>query len=175
MSEPQQPDFRMCGPLATAGFLIVELAFLAAAHIFGGPPWTLLAMIALLAQIATDLRLGPLALLVPSLAWLALHRVTGDRELFFPFAMYLATFVALLAAARGTWRGLLAGGIVVAAFLAIRWLQDASPRVLAVEAAVALVILAVAVTAYAASGKRDAVAPAILFLASLAAYASLAL
>jgi hypothetical protein len=31
------------------------------------------------------------------------------------------------------------------------------------------------VTAYAASGKRDAVAPAILFLASLAAYASLAL
>lgn len=172
---PRQPGVTTGSPAAAACFLVIELVFLAVTHVYGGPPWTVLAMIALIAQIATDFRLGPLALLMPSLAWLALHRVTGDRELYFPFAMYLAAFVGLLASARGPWRGFLGGGIVVAAFLAIRRLQDASPRVLAVEAAVACVILAVAVIACAAFGKRAAAAPTILVLSSLAAYAALAL
>lgn len=190
------------GVPATACFLGVELILLAAAHVYGGPPWTLLMMLAMLAQVAVGVRLAPLALLAPSLAWLVTFRATGNRELFFPFAMHLATFVALLGSDRAGGQsshdtehapnrhprhrssallhGLLGGGGMVATFLAIRALQAASPRVLAVESVVALVILAVATLAIATSGRmspgpRTAAAAAIVLLSSLAAYASLVL
>lgn len=171
---PWRERLRRAAPPAVAGFLGVELACLAAAHAWGGPPWTLLTMIAFLAQIAVDFRVAPLAMLAPGLAWLALHHVTGDRELFFPFAMTVAIHVALLASARGTARALLGGGGVVAVFLAIRGLQAASPRVLAVEAGIAVAILVAAVAAHAAARTRPAAA-AIVALSSLAAYAALAL
>lgn len=198
------------GVPATACFLGVELLLLAAAHLYGGPPWTLLMMLAMLAQVAAGVRLAPLALLVPSLAWLVTFRATGNRELFFPFAMHLATFVALLgsddaggqdrrddgdgaepppdrhpprrsaALLPGMVRGPLGGGGMAAAFLAIRAVQNATARVLAVESVVAMVILAVASAAIATSrrmspGPRTTAAAAIVLLSSLAAYAALAI
>ena len=80
--------------LPLAGFIAVELAYLAIAHIWGGPPWTVVGMLAFVAPLVTGLRRASLVLLVPSLAWLVLFRVTGNRELFFPFAMYVAAFLA---------------------------------------------------------------------------------
>ena len=43
--------------MSVACFLGIELLFLAATHLYGGPPWTLLGMIAFFAQIAAGLRL----------------------------------------------------------------------------------------------------------------------
>lgn len=161
--------------MSVACFLGIELLFLAATHLYGGPPWTLLGMIAFFAQIAAGFRLRQLVLLVPSLAWLALFHDTGNRELFFPFAMYLATHVALILAARDRWQGCLGGGIVIGAFMMIRVFQAASTKVLAVELVVATAILAIAISAHALAEKRPASAAAITVAASLAAYASLAL
>jgi hypothetical protein len=63
----------------------------------------------------------------------------------------------------------------VAAFLAIRVMQAATAKVLAVELAVAAAILAAVVAVLPAAVKRPWGAMAVTILASLAAYAGLAL
>jgi hypothetical protein len=161
--------------MSVACFLGIELLFLAAAHVFGGPPWTLLGMLAFVAQVVVDFRVRPLVVLVPSLVWLAGFHTTGNRELFFPYAMYLATYVALLLADRTAWLGCLGGGFMVAAFLVIRVLQAATAAVLVVELVVAAAILAIALAAHIWGLKSRGATAAIIAFASLAAYASLAL
>jgi hypothetical protein len=162
-------------------FLIVELLFLAVTHVFGGPTWTVIGAIAIVAQSLGGIRIEFLALMVPSLAWLALSNATGNRELFFPYTMYLASCVAVRAAERPAWLGPIGGAAIVAAFMVIRILQQATVRVLVVEFVVAAAILAVVVVARAV-GRRYAprVAPvvwhaAIIAASSLLAYASLAI
>jgi hypothetical protein len=189
-----------------AGFIAVELLFLAAAHAFGGPAWVVIGVLAFCGQAAAGVRLAPLAILVPALGWLALARGTGNRELFFPYCMYLASHVAVVltprvacaeaprvacaeaprslrAAMQRSFRAALGGGLVVAAFLAVRVLQRAGLGVLAVEFVVAVAILAVVLAAAARlrhGGGANGVAAwvgdaAIVVGASLAAYAGLAL
>jgi hypothetical protein len=165
-------------------FIIVELLFLAVAHIFGGPPWTVIGALAVVAQTLGGIRIESLALVVPSLAWLALSHATGNRELFFPYTMYLASCVALRATERTPWLAPLGGAAIVAAFMVIRILQQATVRVLAVEFVVAAAILALVVVAGSGS-RRDGVhvtsyarfawQAAIVVIASLLAYASLAI
>jgi hypothetical protein len=169
-------------------FIIVELLFLAVTLMFGGPPWTVIGAIAVVAQTLGGIRIESLALVVPSLAWLALSHATGNRELFFPYTMYLASCVALWNSQRATqraaWLGPLGGAAIVAAFMVIRILQQATVRVLAVEFVVAAAILALVVVAGSWSRRRVAhVAPAahfawqaaIVAASSLLAYASLAI
>jgi len=173
-------------PPPVAPFIAVELAFLAAAHFLGGPPWVALGVLALVGQVAADFRLRPLLGLLPAVGWLVAHQVTGNRELFFPYAMALAAHLAGQFAgrfpgwftARFTGRGrgaaALAGGLTVAAFLVIRGLQAATPRVLAVETAVAAVILALTVAVLPAAARRPGGLVALTALASLLAYVGLA-
>jgi hypothetical protein len=169
-------------------FIIAELLFLAVTHIFGGPPWTVIGAIAIVAQTLGGARIESLALIVPGLAWLALSHATGNRELFFPYTMYLASCVALRDSQRTTqraaWLGPLGGAAIVAAFMVIRILQQATVRVLAVEFVVAAAIFALMVMAGSWSRGRVAhVAPAARFAwqaalvatSSLLAYASLAI
>jgi len=165
-------------------FIIFELLFLAVAHIFGGPPWTVIGALAVVAQTLGGVRIESLALVVPSLAWLALSHATGNRELFFPYTMYLASCVALRATERAPWLGPLGGAAIVATFMVIRILQQATARVLAVELVVAAAIFALVVVAVSWSRRRVArVAPAahfawqaaIVAASSLLAYASLAI
>ena len=169
-------------------FIIVELLFLAVTLMFGGPPWTVIGAIAVVAQTLGGVRIESLALVVPSLAWLALSHATGNRELFFPYTMYLASCVALWNSQRATqraaWLGPLGGAAIVAAFMIIRILQQATGRVLAVELVVAAAILALVVVAGSWSRRRVAhVTPAtdfawqaaIVVASSLLAYASLAI
>ena len=169
-------------------FIIIELLFLAVTHIFGGPPWTVIGAIAVVAQTLGGVRIESLALMVPSLVWLALSHATGNRELFFPYTMYLASCVALRDSQRATQRaaglGPLGGAAIVAAFMVIRILQQASVRVLTVELVVAAAILAIVVVARSWSRRHVAhVAPpariawraAIVAASSLLAYASLAI
>jgi len=165
---------------ARLSFIVVEVVFLAIAHVFGGPAWASVGMVAYIAQILTQVFSGirpeSLLLVVPSLIWLALFYATGNRELFFPYTMFLATGVAVRAAERTPWLGVLGGGAVVTAFMVIRVLQNATTRVLAVELVIAAAILACAVAARSMSERqailRDA---AIVAVSSLLAYASLAL
>lgn len=158
-----------------AGFIVLELAFLAAAHVLGGPTWVALGVVACVAQACAEFRAAALVPLFPAIFWAAAHRVTGDRELFFPFAMFLSAHAAGQFAARGRPAAGLAGGAIVAAFLAIRTAQRATLGVLAVELAVAFVILAAVVAIGPAAARRPAAAVAVSVLASLAAYLGLAL
>ena len=174
--------------MSSAVFIIVELLFLAATHIFGGPPWAVIGAIAVVAQTLGGVRIESLALVVPSLAWLALSHATGNRELFFPYTMYLASCVALRNSQRATqraaWLGPLGGAAIVAAFMVIRILQQATVRVLAVEFVVAAAILALVVVAgswsrrrvtHIATAAHFAWLAAIVAASSLLAYASLAI
>jgi predicted GNAT family N-acyltransferase len=158
-----------------AAFIGAQLTFLAAAHFLGGPPWVALGVLAFAAQVAADFRLRPLVGLVPAACWMAAHHLTGDRELFFPYAIGLAVHLACQVSGRGRVAAALAGGLLVAAFLAIRVMQAATAKVLAVELAVAAAILAAVVAVLPAAVKRPWGAMAVTILASLAAYAGLTL
>lgn len=130
-----------------AAFLTAELALLAAAHLLGGPAWTALAVIACVAHAWGGLRPAHLAPLAPALVWAIAARATGNRELYFPFAMHLAAATAAVPPLTRPLACLAAGGTVATAFLAIRWRQAATPRVLAVEAAAAALVIVAAVAA----------------------------
>ncbi|MFM7206707.1 MAG: hypothetical protein ACKO4T_08570 [Planctomycetaceae bacterium] len=126
-----------------AGFVAVELALLALAQFLGGPPWTAVAAVACGCHVAGPLQPTTLLPLAPALVWAVAAGMSGNRELFFPFAMHLAAAAAL---SRGSTRAqVAAGGAVAATFLAIRWLQAATPRVLAIELAAVVVVLGVAI------------------------------
>jgi len=148
-----------------AGFMVAEVAFLLAVHLLGGVAWVGLGLLAVLGQIVTSLRVAAIAVLLPAVAWAVAHRLTGNRELFFPYAMALATEAAGRCAGRFPGRPRLAaalgGALMVAAFLGV-------------EAAVAAVILAgVAAVSPLTGTLWTKIATAAV--ASLAAYAGLAL
>jgi hypothetical protein len=162
------------------GLLLMEAAFLTAAHVAGGPPWTVVAAIAFaVLGVAGSRQDGAwrelVWLILPSLGWLAAFWGTGNRELFFPFAMYLAAHAALTVSGRGLGPASAAGGLVVAAFLVIRILQAATPNVLAVEAIAAAVILAATCLVLVRRERSLLGDGLILALASAAAFASLQL
>lgn len=161
--------------ISSIWFIIGEILFLAAAQTGGGPPWTLVGVIAFVLLAFARPGMEVLALIAPSLIWLAFARATDNRELFFPYAMHLAAVVTCRLANRTVAWGLLGGGAVVAAFLAIRAAQQATPRVLAVECAVAAAILAAATFAWARIPRRAGTDVVIIAAASLLAYAGLAL
>ena len=161
--------------LPVVGFIAIELAFLAAVHFLGGPPWVALAVLTFFGQVIADFRLAPLFGLTPAILWAAAHFLTDNRELFFPYAMTLAVHLAGQFATRGRPAVAVAGGLVAAAFLAIRVMQAATLRVLGVEAAVTMVILVAAVAALPRVADRPWAKAAVTALASLAAFAGLAL
>ena len=97
--------------------------------------------------------------------WVGLFAITGDRRLFFPFALYQAVVFGQL------WGGGFAAGsaLIIALFTLIRVEQEASLRVIAVELVVAVV------AAFAGAGatrKYGRIAGAVV--ASLVALAGLA-
>ena len=105
-------------------------ALLAASYWLGGWYWCLLYAAVVLGRWPQIM--PPLAL---PLLWVALFALTGDRRLFFPFALYQA---AIFGAA---WRGGFAAGaaLIIALFTLIRIEQEASFRVITVELIVAIV------------------------------------
>lgn len=172
MSSLDHPPSRRNAVLA---FMAIELGYVAVAHVLGGPPWVGLVVLACIAQIAADFRVRSLLGIVPALAWLAASHTTGNRELFFPYAMYLAAHVACQFAGRGWKTAAAAGSTVGVAFLGIRVAQGATLRVLAVEFVVSAAILGVVVFSLVAKGNRPWVRVTVAALASLAAYVGLAL
>ena len=158
-----------------AVFIAVELAFLAVAHVFGGPPWVVMGVLGFAAQIAAGMRFESLPVIVAALGWLAAFHVTGDREYFFPYCMHLASQAAVCLAGRGSRVAGAAGAGVAGAFLAIRVVQGAGGRVLAVETAVAVAVMVAVIAAIVKLPRGAAVDGGIVVAASLAAFAGLAL
>jgi len=125
--------------MGTARFIALEALLLVVAAGVGGPSWTTVAAVACVGHLAAGFRSDSLAPAVPALAWLTASALTGNRELFFPYAMHLAA-AAFLAA--GHWPlGAVASGTVIAAFIAVRVVESATLRVLAVELAAAVAVL----------------------------------
>ena len=110
--------------LLPIALLIVEAALLTAAHVAGGPPWTVVAGITFAVLGVAGMRPDgdwreSVWLILPSLGWLAAFWATGNRELFFPFSMYLAAHAALTVSHRGTIARWGMGGLVVATVLTL--------------------------------------------------------
>ena len=162
-------------PPPVPAFIAAELAFLAAAHVLGGPPWVAVGAVTCAAQVVADFRLVPLAGLLPATVWMAAHHLTGNHELFFPYAIALAAHLAGQFVGRGRGAATLAGSLPIAVFLAIRIVQSATARVLAVELAVAAAILTVSVAALPAAARSPWGTLIVTAGASALAYAGLAL
>jgi hypothetical protein len=116
--------------------IIAELGLLAAAQLLGGPPWTVLAAVALVLESAAGLSAAGLARLALAFVWLGIFRLTDNRELFFCYSMTLAIHLALRFAVRRWLLRAAAGGLVITVFLGFRIAQQATLKVLAVETAV---------------------------------------
>jgi hypothetical protein len=163
--------------VATALFIGAELAILSVAALVGGPPWTVLAALALVAESIGGVGLPGLVRLAPSLVWVVAFRLTGNRELFFPYAMYLAAHAGLHLAERDRRYGIAASLLMVAFFLAFRVAQGASTGVLAVELAVAVAIVVglFVIRRLTPAVRHDRRDVALAVAASIAAYAGLAI
>jgi hypothetical protein len=101
-----------------------------------------------------------------SLFWLVAFTVSGDRRLFFPFSLSLAFSVFAL-------RGLASCLAMVALFLVIRILQNATLSVLAVEILLTIPALGVPLWLYSHSPKNLSRQIYYNALTSLLAFASL--
>ncbi len=156
-----------------AGFIAIELALLVAMHFLGGPLWVALGACAVVGQILADFRIRPLVGLGSAVFWAAAHHLSGNRELFFPYAMALAVHLAGQFIPRGRWVAVGMGGLIVVVFMSIRVVEQATLKVLAVELAVAAVILAAAVALLPRFSGRPWALAAVTAVASLAAYAGL--
>lgn len=155
-------------------FIILEVTILAVAHVVGGPAWAAVAAVACVAHLRAGLQPAALVAALPALGWLVASRVSGNRELFFPYSMLLAISALLAARVRQPTADAAAAASVVAAFLTARVVQRAPGRVLAIECAAAVAVLAAAVAAR-AWGPSVAVGWWLPAAASLAAFACLAL
>ena len=151
------------------------IGLLTIAQFLGGQPSTIIFAISLAALGITNLNIMRLGLIGFSLLWLVMSRLTGQRELFFPFAMFLATYVALFLSDRTLWLGWFGGLMVVTSFITIRFQQDATLRVLAVELIVATAIVACGLIADSFGQKTLALRAIIVTVTSLIAYACLAI
>ncbi|MBS0262305.1 MAG: hypothetical protein JSS02_10175 [Planctomycetes bacterium] len=131
------------GAKVSAESIFIVASFLANAVFIGGIPWGVVLLVTLAVRPRREWA-GPwLETLLPGFVWLLLFHWTGDRRFFFPFTMSLAVAVGLARVASAPWQRLAGSGVVVGVFLAIRVLQHATARVLAVELGVSLGILGV--------------------------------
>jgi len=162
-------------PWNSLSFVALEAVLLAVTAVFGGPAWTGMMVLALLAEVAAGSQLAELAWLVPVVGWLAAALFSANRELFFPYSMAVAAFMACRLRQRSLRgaAGTAAAGVL--AFLGIRLAQQATWQVLATEAAVAVGILLVIVGGCRWLPERPWVTGLVMAVSSGLAYAGLAL
>ena len=116
-----------------------------------------------------------LAAIAPGLFWLALFLATGDRRLYFCYSMQFAVQLACRWRARSLRASFAGGSIVIAAFLTVRIAQGATASVLFLELAVAAAVLCISIVLHGPCPHTAARRAAVAALASLLAFAGLAL
>ncbi len=159
----------------TATQSVFVLCILATALFCGDVAWAQVFLTAIVLRSRPEFRDERLLLMAGSLIWLAIFRWILVRQLFFPYTMHLAACAVLFASSEETWRAYVRGMIVVAVFIAIRFLQGATNRVLSIELIIAAVILASAIALSQLTPKNTASRAIVVVLSSLAAVASLAI
>lgn len=147
---------------------IAGLAAVGVAAYWGGWEWAALCVLMLAVVWRADGEHRVPAAAGGSLIWLALFCWSGDRRLFFPYAMQFAAQAAYLT------RGRVAPGAIIGAFLLIRVWQAATIGVLAFEFVTAVVIAAFVERIYALSGEGKWVRATAAAIGSTLAFASLA-
>jgi hypothetical protein len=160
---------------STATQSVFVLCILATTLFFGGVAWAQVFLTAIVSQSRPESRRERLLLMLCSLVWLVIFRWILVRQVFFPYTLHLAACVVLFGSDYNKWRGYIQGMIVVAVFIAIRFLQGATNRVLIIELIVAAVILASASGFYQLTPKNAASRAIVVVLSSLAAVAGLAI
>lgn len=150
------------------------MLFLAGAHWLGGPPWVVLGAATVIFQSVMKPQARGLLQQLPAAIWLICFFWGHNRELFFPYSIALAACVTLLFEGHSRWPGFFAGACIVALFLLVRFVQQATPQVLAVELVVAIIIL-IALQAFNSRRSRNQLTSLVLVgLASILAYIGLA-
>lgn len=160
---------------STATQSVFVLCILATELFFGGVAWGQVFLTAIVLQSRPQSRDERLLLMACSLVWLVIFRWILVRQVFFPYTLHLAACVVLFGSDYNKWRGYIQGMIVVAVFIAIRFLQGATNRVLIIELIVAAGILAAANGFYQLTHKNAASRAIVVVLSSLAAVAGLAI
>jgi len=176
----ERSDFSWPEMIDTSRFSISNrsvfvLCIVATALCFGGTAWAQIFFTAIIFRSRSDIRDERLLLMAFSLTWLAIGRWMVFRQMFFPYTMHLATCAALFALDFGLWRAYINGLIVVTMFIAIRFMQDATNRVLAIELIVAAIILALAIYVYPMTPRNAVSRTIVVVAASLCAVCSLAI
>jgi len=156
-------------PLSTSNRSVFVLSIVATAFYAGGTAWAQIFLTAIILRSRPDIRDERLFLMACSLLWLAICRWMVFRQLFFPYTMHLATCAVLFASDFGLWRAYINGLIVVITFIAIRFLQDATNRVLSIELIVAAIILALAIYFYQLTPRNAVSRTIVVVIASLCA------
>lgn len=124
--------------------LCAGAAMLGATAYWGGLEWCALCALMLLVLWFAQGRMtarAVIASIAGSLLWLAVFQWTGDRRIFFPFAMQLAAQASYVLHGRVVRPALVGGGGFAVAFLLIRTLQQATLSVLAFELAMSIVVI----------------------------------
>ncbi len=165
----RQPSFEK------TAFLITEVGFLSALAVLGGPAWVGVVVPAIFVEVYCGSQLRSLGMLMPAGIWLMLCTLTGNRELFFPFAMYVMAFMVSRLWERGPGVAAMGGFFCGILFLFIRWLQSATTSVLLVEGVVAAGIVLTLTVFYWQGLNKGWMRFIGLVGASLMAYAGLAL
>lgn len=160
---------------STATQSVFVLCIVATTLFFGGVAWAQVFLTAIVLQSRPESRTERLLLMACSLVWLVIFRWILVRQVFFPYTLHLAACVVLFGSDHNKWREYIQGIIVVAVFIAIRFLQGATNRVLIIELIVAAVILASANVSYQLTPKNAASRAILVVLSSLAAVAGLAI
>jgi hypothetical protein len=160
--------------LSTATQSVFVLCILATALFLGGVAWAQVFLTAIVLRSRPEFRDERLLLMAGSLIWLAIFRWILVRQLFFPYTMHLAACAVLFASSEEMWRGYVRGLIVVAVFIAVRFLQGATNRVLSIELIVAAFILASAICFYQLTPRNAVARVIVVVVASLSAVGGLA-
>ncbi|MEM8925726.1 MAG: hypothetical protein AAGD35_19655 [Actinomycetota bacterium] len=157
-------------------FGVAAAAIIGLTAAVGGWPWASLAVVAVGAQAYHEFEAPALLFgVVPGLVWMFAFEQSGNRELFGPYMVYLATFAALVVAGSKWRRAAVGAGAVLVTFIGVRMLQSASTQALVIEFVVSVVILAAAIGAYGYSTRTPTARTVITYVASLVTFASLPL
>ena len=144
--------------------------------LYGGWEWALICFVALVTLWSGRFSLVlMLATMGVSFFWLALFHSTGDRQLFFPYAMQFAVQMPYLLHGWGSKAAIAGGGGVIAVFILIRIAQAAPVGVLIVELFVATAILALVVKVCGPKGRGLRTRVIAGILGSALAFAGLAI
>ena len=172
---PESTPHQRQSSVEKVAFLATEFGFLSVLGFLGGAAWVGVAVPAILVEIYCGSHPRSLATLMPAGLWLVFYRFTGNLELFFPYAMYVAAFVISRIWDKSPTVAATAGLASGCLFLSIRWFQDATTSVLLVEGAVAVGIV-LATSMFCWNGLNRGWMQCIgLIAVSLLAYAGLAL